>query len=166
MPLDFPEPPTEAAVALAREQLALLANDSRTLERRIQDAKDALARIVEERQSAIRDMERELATVEDRLALTRAYVSPIKRLPHELLRHIFLFNFDHCAWSAWILSSVCSLWRRLVLSMPKLWSKVRPLRPILPRAARPAPTVHAPLSPPLFSRTHLRLGDFHSTSDP
>lgn len=137
---DFPEPPTEAAVAHARAQLASYTHDSRALERRIQDARDALARIVEDRQSAIFEMERELASLEDKLAYTKAYVSPIKRLPHELLRHIFLFTFDDCAWSAWVLSAVCSLWRRLVLSMPRLWSKVRSYLSLFLFL----PTTHAP----------------------
>ncbi|KAI1796059.1 hypothetical protein LXA43DRAFT_1160470 [Ganoderma leucocontextum] len=123
--LDFPEPPTEAAIAHARAQLSLYQDDSRALEQKIQDARDELARILEERQTAIREMEKELASLEDRVALTKAYVSPMKRLPNELLRHIFTFNFDDCAWSAWVLSAVCSLWRRLVLNMPRLWSKIR-----------------------------------------
>ncbi|KAI0355357.1 hypothetical protein OH77DRAFT_1504200 [Trametes cingulata] len=123
--LDLPEPPTQATIALARAQLAHLHDTTKGLEARINDARDALARIVEERTAAIRDMERELAAVEDRLALTKAYVSPIKRLPHELLRHIFLFNFEDCAWSAWVLSAVCAVWRKVALSMPTLWSKIR-----------------------------------------
>lgn len=141
--LDFPEPPTEAAIAHARAQLTFYQDDSRALEQKIQDAKDELARIVDERQNAIREMEKELASLDDKVALTKAYVSPIKRLPNELLRHIFFYNFDDCAWSAWVLSAVCSLWRRLVLNMPKLWSKVC-LRysPSLARRARL--TLHSP----------------------
>ncbi|KAI0329557.1 hypothetical protein GY45DRAFT_1304628 [Cubamyces sp. BRFM 1775] len=124
-PLDLPEPPTQASIAHARAQLVALHDDSHALEQRILDARDALARIVEERQAAIRDMERELAVLDDAVALTKAYVSPIKRLPHELLRHIFLFNFDDCAWSAWVLAAVCSLWRKVALAMPTIWSKIR-----------------------------------------
>ena len=124
-PLDLPEPPTQASIAHARAQLVALHESSQALEQQILDARDALARIVEERQAAIRDMERELAVLDDSVALTKAYVSPIKRLPHELLRHIFLFNFDDCAWSAWVLAAVCSLWRKVALAMPTIWSKVR-----------------------------------------
>ncbi|OJT12557.1 hypothetical protein TRAPUB_10881 [Trametes pubescens] len=123
--LDLPEPPTQATITQARAQLVSLHDTSRHLEGRIADARDALARIVEERTAALRELERELAAVEDRVALTKAYVSPIKRLPHELLRHIFLFNFEDCAWSAWVLSAVCALWRKVALGMPTLWSKIR-----------------------------------------
>lgn len=128
--LDLPEPPTQATISQARAQLLSLHDSSRHLEARIADAREALARIVDERTAALRELERELAAVEDRVALTKAYVSPIKRLPRELLRQIFLFNFEDCAWSAWVLSAVCALWRKVALGMPTLWSKVRflPLR--------------------------------------
>ena len=127
-PLALPEPPTDAAVAHARAQLTLYDDDVRALAQRIQDERDALARILEQKQAAIRDLERDLAVLENKVALTKAYIAPIKRLPHDLLRHIFLTIFDDCPWSAWVLSAVCPLWRRLVLSMPKLWSKVCLLR--------------------------------------
>ncbi len=130
--LDYPEPPTEAAIAHARAQLVSYGHDAKALERQLQDARDALARIVDERQCTIREMERELAALEDKLAHAKAYVSPFKRLPHELLRHIFTYVFEDSATSAWILSAVCMLWRRLALSMPKLWSKVCPSPPQLP----------------------------------
>ncbi len=169
--LDFPEPPTEAAIAHARAQLTLYQDDSRALEHKIQDARDELARILDERQNAIREMEKELATLEDRVALTKAYVSPIKRLPNELLRHIFFFNFDDCAWSAWVLSAVCSLWRRLVLSMPKLWSKVclrysrRPARGA--RLTPHPPSLHATACPPTLALPNrFNSGEFHSPFGP
>ncbi|KAI0751127.1 hypothetical protein C8Q80DRAFT_1250934 [Daedaleopsis nitida] len=164
--LDFPEPPTDATVAHARAQLVVLSTDGKALEQQIQDAKDALARIVEERQSAIREMERELAALEEKVALAKAYVSPMKRLPHELLRHIFLFNFEDCAWSAWVLSAVSSLWRRLVLSMPKLWSKIR----LVTTQASSAETIRLWLersgrSVPLDIELVLRSPSAHSSID-
>ncbi|KAI9064874.1 hypothetical protein FKP32DRAFT_1685288 [Trametes sanguinea] len=124
-PLDLPEPPTQATLALARAQLATLTDASKALEHKIFDARDALSRLIDERQAAIRDMERELALLDDALALARAYVAPIKRLPHELLRHVFVLVFDDCAWSAWVLAAVCALWRRVALAMPVIWSKIR-----------------------------------------
>lgn len=157
-PLDYPEPPTEATIAHARAHLASYDHDARILERQIQDARDALARIIEERQCAIRDMERDLLVLEDKVAYTKAYVSPFKRLPHELLRHIFLYVFEDSATSAWVLSAVCLLWRRLALSMPKLWSKVCPPPSLPPLAA--ARMTHACYRPP--PRSCLPLGSIHS----
>jgi hypothetical protein len=72
----------------------------------------------------IKQLQRERAALEEKISRTLAYVSPIRRLPAELLRLIFMTNFDEYPCCAWILSSVCSQWRRLALSMPKLWSKV------------------------------------------
>ena len=123
--LDLPEPPSDVTLAYARAQLVNYDREHRDLTQRLQDERDALARIVDEKQTAIRFLEAELAALGSKVALTKAYISPIKRLPHELLRHIFLYLLDDCSWSAWVLSAVCSLWRRLALQMPTLWSKVR-----------------------------------------
>lgn len=120
----LPEPPTQATLADARRQLGHQRKSIQALSTQIQAAEDELARIVEERRSAIRELEAERAALEEDVSATLAYVAPIKRLPHELLRHIFLLNFEEYPCCAWVLSAVCSLWRRLVLSMPTLWSKV------------------------------------------
>ncbi|KAH9942833.1 hypothetical protein B0H21DRAFT_749640 [Amylocystis lapponica] len=122
---NLPEPPTKATLADARRELEAHRECVRELSARIQDAEDTLARIVEESQGAIREMHRERATLEERVALTLAYISPIRQLPHELLRHIFLLNFEEYPCCAWVLSAVCSVWRALVLSMPHMWSKIR-----------------------------------------
>jgi hypothetical protein len=79
---------------------------------------------VAESHCATKQLQRERAALEEKISRTLAYMSPIRRLPAELLRHIFMMNFDEYPCCAWILSSVCSQWRRLTLSMPKLWSKV------------------------------------------
>lgn len=121
----LPEPPTQATLADARRQLVHQRKSVQALSTQIQAAEDELARIVKERRSAIRELETERAALEEDVSATLAYVAPIKRLPHELLRHIFLLNFEEYPCCAWVLSAVCSLWRRLVLSMPALWSKIR-----------------------------------------
>lgn len=121
----FPcEPPTTSSLADARRSL----NESNTsladVDRKIEAAEAHLAQIVAESRCTIKQLQRERAALEERISRTLAYMSPIRRLPAELLRHIFMMNFDEYPCCAWILSSVCSQWRRLVLSMPKLWSKV------------------------------------------
>ncbi|GBE89011.1 hypothetical protein SCP_1500130 [Sparassis crispa] len=123
--VNLPEPATQATLADARRELVSDRLAVRVLSDKIQAAEDDLARIVEESRCAVRDMERERAALQEKVALTLAYISPIRRLPHELLRYIFLLNFEDYPCCAWVLSAVCSLWRRLVLSMPVLWSKIR-----------------------------------------
>ncbi|KAI9568726.1 hypothetical protein HD554DRAFT_2204935 [Boletus coccyginus] len=123
--LNYREPPTESSVAEARRALQAQRQELSQLSERITSAEDALAQIVTDRKGAIREMQCEQHALEEKVKLTLAYISPIRRLPHELLRHIFMFNFDNHPCCAWILASVCVLWRRLALSIPKIWSKIR-----------------------------------------
>lgn len=121
----FPEPPTRASLTDARRVLDQQRNAVDALATRIQAAEDELKHIVRTRRDAIQEMEKERATAEDQVSRTLAYLSHIRRLPHELLGQIFMFIFDDYPCCAWVLAAVCSPWRRQVLSMPRLWSKVR-----------------------------------------
>jgi hypothetical protein len=127
MLLPYPEPPTEATLKDARHELDLQQDSLKKLSKKIDEAEVTLAQIVAESKCAISEMQRERSLLEDKLSHTMAYIAPIRRLPNELIRHIFMFNFDDYPCCAWVLAAVCSLWRRLSLSMPKLWSKVRSL---------------------------------------
>jgi F-box-like len=121
----FPfDPPTPASLADARRLLNESNSSLAGLDRKIEAAEAQLAQIVADSRGTIKLLQRERAALEDKISRTLAYVSPIRRLPAELLRLIFMMNFDEYPCCAWILSSVCSQWRRLALSMPKLWSKV------------------------------------------
>jgi hypothetical protein len=127
MLLPYPEPPTETTLTDARRDLDLQRSSLATLSKKIDEAEVALAQIVAESKCAINEMQRERLKLEEILSLTMAYIAPIRRLPSELIRQIFMFNFEDYPCCAWVLAAVCSLWRRLTLSMPKLWSKVRSL---------------------------------------
>jgi hypothetical protein len=118
------EPPTASSLADARRILDESSASLGDLVHKIEAAEAQLAQIVAESHCAIKDLQREREALENKIARARAYMSPIRRLPNELLRHIFIMNFDEYPCCAWILSSVCSQWRRLALSMPRLWSKV------------------------------------------
>ncbi|KAH7882806.1 hypothetical protein F5I97DRAFT_1899617 [Phlebopus sp. FC_14] len=124
-PLHYPEPPTQASLSEARRELQTQRQQLAQLTDKISRAEEALAQIVSDRRHAIREMQCEQYQLEEKVVRTLAYISPIKRLPHELLRHIFMFNFDDHPCCAWVLASVCVLWRRLALSIPRLWSKIR-----------------------------------------
>ena len=118
------ESPTASSLADARRVLDESNASLGDLNHKIEAAEAQLAQIVAESHCAIKQLQREREALEDKIARARAYMSPIRRLPNELLRHIFIMNFDEYPCCAWILSSVCSQWRRLALSMPRLWSKV------------------------------------------
>ncbi|KAI0264609.1 hypothetical protein BC834DRAFT_924502 [Gloeopeniophorella convolvens] len=119
------EPPTASSLADARRLLDESHASLGDLDRKIEAAEAQLAQIVAESRCAIQQLQRDRTALEEKITQTRAYMSPIRRLPSELLRHIFIINFEEYPCCAWILSSVCSRWRRLALSMPKLWSKIR-----------------------------------------
>jgi len=121
----FPEPPTEAALNDARRELDSQRGSLAALSKEIDEAEVALARIVAESKCAIDEMHRQRLALEAKVSYTMAYIAPIRRLPNELIRHIFMCNFDDYPCTAWVLAAVCSRWRRLALSMPQLWSKVR-----------------------------------------
>ncbi|KAH8097078.1 hypothetical protein BXZ70DRAFT_944188 [Cristinia sonorae] len=123
--LRYPEPPTLVSLEEAKRELEAQRLSAKQLNDRIQTAEDNLARLIQESQCAIQQMERERIALEDDMAQMLAYISPIKRLPQELLRQIFYMNFEDYPCCAWVLAAVCKLWRRLALSMPKIWSKIR-----------------------------------------
>jgi F-box-like len=126
------EPPTPSSLADARRFLDKTATSRADLDRKIEAAEAQLAQIVADSRCTIKQLQRERETLDEKISRALAYMSPIRRLPSELLRHIFMMNFDEHPCCAWILSSVCSQWRRMALSMPKLWSKVwHPLRTLL-----------------------------------
>ena len=123
-PLGLPEPPTAATLNDARNHLSTQQDAVRRLTGEIDGAEEELDRIVRTSRLAIEELQRERAAVEEQLMATLAYLAPIRRLPRELLAHIFTTIFDEYPCCAWVLSAVCSVWRRQVLAMPSLWSKV------------------------------------------
>lgn len=129
----LPEPPTTAARIQAQTQLMAHRKSVELLNEKIQSAEDALAQIVSESQCTIEELKQERSVLEKELVLTLAYIAPIRTLPQELLRHIFMLNFEDHPCCAWGLSAVCVTWRKLVLSVPRLWSKASHLysRPLV-----------------------------------
>ena len=120
-----PEPPTTGSRAEAQAQIESHRKRIQSLSETIVSTEDKLAQIINEYRCAIRVLQKTKQDLEDEVSLTLAYISPIRTLPHELLRHIFLLNFEDQPCCAWGIAAVCSLWRRLVLAMPRMWSKVR-----------------------------------------
>lgn len=135
--MSFLEPPTSASIRDARDVLHSTRAAIARLDAQI-DAEDAaLAALVHDAKRHINSLvsQRTHLLATERRAL--AYLSPIRKLPSELLRDIFIWNFDEHPCCAWVLAAVCSSWRRLVLQTPKLWSKVRVRLLIYPSNAHP-----------------------------
>jgi len=123
-PPNFAYPPTKDTLADARRSMDATRVSMRALTKRIDAAEAALAQMVRESKVAIQEMLIEKRTLEERAMTTLAYLSPMRRLPLELLREIFLWCFKSHPCSAWVLASVCASWRRVALKIPVIWSKV------------------------------------------
>jgi hypothetical protein len=118
------EPPTKESIRDARNALHLTRREISQLTTQIDTADAALALLVHDSKKNINSLIAHRAHLEATELRTLAYLSPIRKLPSELLRDIFISNFDEYPCCAWVLAAVCSSWRRLVLQTPKLWSKV------------------------------------------
>lgn len=123
---DFVDPPTKETLAGARRSLEVTRASVDEITSKIDAAEIALAQLVRDSRLAIDELEGQRAALEDQVSRTLAYLSPIRRLPMELLREIFVWSFEEHACSAWVLAAVCPSWRRLALRIPLIWSKVSP----------------------------------------
>ncbi|KAF9479470.1 hypothetical protein BDN70DRAFT_878746 [Pholiota conissans] len=121
----FVEPPTKETRDNARRCLEATRDSVNQLTTKINAAEATLAQIVRESQYAISQLQTERTALENQVSKTMAYLSPIRLLPLELLREIFLWMFEDHPCSAWILAAVCTSWRRLALRIPVIWSKIR-----------------------------------------
>ncbi|KAJ6571487.1 hypothetical protein B0H19DRAFT_937098 [Mycena capillaripes] len=124
-PISFQEPPTALSLSAARANLEDSLKNASSLAERINAAQVSLAQIVAEAQAAIEDMLREKHSLQDTIEQTQAYLAPIRRLPGELLRELFMWCFEGHPCCAWVLSAVCATWRQQALAIPRIWSKIR-----------------------------------------
>ncbi|EJD05622.1 uncharacterized protein FOMMEDRAFT_118794 [Fomitiporia mediterranea MF3/22] len=95
------------------------------VQRKIEDAQRALEELITESTRAISALEADKRKAESEIQATKEFLSPMRRLPDDLLQHIFCSNFEDSPCCAWTLAGVCSSWRRIALNMPRLWSKIR-----------------------------------------
>ena len=123
---DFADPPTKETLVNARRSLEVTRASVEEVTSKISAAETALAQLVRDSRLAINELEGQRAALEDQVSKALAYLSPIRRLPMELLREIFVWSFEEHACSAWVLAAVCLSWRRLALRIPLIWSKVSP----------------------------------------
>lgn len=122
---NFVDRPSSIQIAAAKLLLAEQKASADNLQAQIKNSEDSLRQIVEDSQRAIASLQVERQELQKEIELTLAFISPIRGLPDEILREIFWYEFEIHPCCAWILAAVCSLWRRIVLKMPRIWSKVR-----------------------------------------
>ncbi|KZP22121.1 hypothetical protein FIBSPDRAFT_890694 [Athelia psychrophila] len=61
---------------------------------------------------------------QDNAVTLKAFVSPIRRVPPEIITEIFLICTSGCPTSPPRLAAICSRWRSIALSSPHLWSSL------------------------------------------
>jgi hypothetical protein len=122
--LSFLAQPTQGSLTVARDHLDALNNRLNTIRERIFQAESQLAQIVAESRCNIDCMAEQEREIAEEAKRYQAYLSPIRRLPEELLREVFNWSFVAYPCCAWVFASVCKSWRRLALATPKIWSKV------------------------------------------
>ncbi|KAF5383174.1 hypothetical protein D9615_004893 [Tricholomella constricta] len=120
MSYNFPDPPTDLSLADARRVLSTTRSSVSELDAKIEAAEAALAQVVRDSKCLISVMQDERANLQEQASKTMAYLSPIRRLPTELLRDIFLWSFEEHPCFAWVLAAVCNSWRRLALRKEQL----------------------------------------------
>ncbi|KAF7299762.1 F-box domain-containing protein [Mycena chlorophos] len=86
--------------------------------------------------AAIQKLEQERAVLLAHIAKHEALLSPIRRLPHDMLQEIFKACMPadrNIAMSSseppLVLSRICSRWRNIALGTPMLWSKLHVVEP-------------------------------------
>ncbi|KAF9065192.1 hypothetical protein BDP27DRAFT_1202775, partial [Rhodocollybia butyracea] len=89
-----------------------------------------IERDLEDYRAEIFRLEQEKERLENYATQLHSLNSPFRKVPDEILRHIF----DDCcemnsfralrSKPAMVISSVCSRWRRNALSVPALWSRI------------------------------------------
>ncbi len=121
-----PDPPTEHSLAEARTVLTQTKQFQNALSAQISTAEEELARMLRDAEAAITVMRAQKSAYQDVINHTEAYLAPMRRVPNEILREVFYCCFEDNPLCAWVLASVSTVWRNLVLGMPRLWSKVRP----------------------------------------
>ncbi|KAJ7579937.1 hypothetical protein C8J56DRAFT_1169713 [Mycena floridula] len=108
---------TPALESIVLEEVSLLENQIDDLESRL----EAAVLVVDQ-------LRNELDQTQRATALRKAIIAPIRRLPSEVLEKIFMqarpsiwspFEMDSIPW---VTGQVCSRWRHISISSPRLWS--------------------------------------------
>lgn len=108
-----------------RSSLTTLHNSLDQVNEKISEAQGELEHLIQQQQAVISRLQREREELKEKEKETLAYLSPMRTVPNEILREIFLWSFEDYACSAWVYSAVSWKWRKVCLETPKLWTKIR-----------------------------------------
>ncbi|KAJ7262683.1 hypothetical protein B0H12DRAFT_960568, partial [Mycena haematopus] len=109
--LDTNRPPTDSEILCILNTI----DEKRARKTRLEDRIAAVQSLLEELRAEHDNMEAEIRTHEGTL-------SPLRRMPTELLSLIFVFAYCSTYWEApWTASQVCHRWRAITLAQPSFW---------------------------------------------
>ncbi|KIY65573.1 hypothetical protein CYLTODRAFT_424242 [Cylindrobasidium torrendii FP15055 ss-10] len=121
-------------IQLHRKELALTDDYAAQLKSTIQELEsevDSLERQIAVFEAICRNLHRTLAIPKRALATCRAVLSPIHRLPQELLvavfQHCITPDYDNASLGddmRWVLLRVCRSWKRVLEGMPTMWTNL------------------------------------------
>ncbi len=99
----------------------------------------AIDRRLSQIQKLIHDLTVEKDIVQKRIAASKKLMNPVRKVPYDVLEHIFCFAADEDVMnttiascsdsldvrrSRWAITHVCSTWRAAAVSMTRLWSSI------------------------------------------
>ncbi|KAJ6582059.1 hypothetical protein B0H19DRAFT_891841, partial [Mycena capillaripes] len=117
--LDTNDPPAEFNLSCIREFVSRGSARRAVLDSKIAPLQEELEKLLSERNSLDTDIRKH-----------EGALSPLRRMPTEIISFIFTFALPPFAYSSnimtvqegpWILAAVCSRWRKIVLSCPCFW---------------------------------------------
>ncbi|KAJ7171264.1 hypothetical protein C8R46DRAFT_183599 [Mycena filopes] len=112
-------PPSDSQATVLRSEIERAKQEISTASLHIAHLQDALARLLRHREE-----------MENLVRTNTGVLSTLRRFPNELLLEVFhhtLVESPAVHQVPWVLSEVCSHWRRVTLAAPFLWSRFPPL---------------------------------------
>ena len=117
--------PTAQESVLARQAVKQLQSSVTAIRGQVSAEKARIAELQALHEATINSLEDQRDELEAKISKAQAYLAPVRKLPDELLSEVFVIIW--CAGDkkcGWKLASVCRLWRRVALSLPKIWSAI------------------------------------------
>ncbi|KAF5381894.1 hypothetical protein D9757_007595 [Collybiopsis confluens] len=98
-----------------------------TIDHKIFNTQSSLSQFLLDTQNELTALFNEKRSLEEQAQWARAEHAPIRKVPAELLRDVFLrvFEDDHRGSAGWLFAAVCRRWRSLALETPRLWTRIR-----------------------------------------
>ncbi|KIK55599.1 hypothetical protein GYMLUDRAFT_205520, partial [Collybiopsis luxurians FD-317 M1] len=94
----------------------------------LEDMQDQLAKwheITDRIEDAFQRLKKKRDALKRTVDVTIALLSPVRRLPEDVLVEIFSIYIDNCiSCPTMRLSQICSFWRKIILRRPRLWASL------------------------------------------